>query len=139
MPSLIYDSMVTLMAQGTIAFAQDAFRVMLVGAAYVPDKTAHTRRGDVTGEVSGSGYVPGGADVAVAVTADAALGTTDVQLGGAEWPASTIEATGAVYYDSRGGAAANDELVAYIDFNGDVVSVSGLFSLEPSTIRITNP
>jgi len=138
MPSLVYDSMVDDMARGAIAFDTDSFKVMLVDATYVPDKAGHTRRDDVTGEVTGVGYTVGGADVTVTVGTDLVLNRTDIGLGGAQWPAATITAAGAVYYDSRGGVSGEDELVAYIDFSGDVVSVGGLFALEPSTVRIQN-
>lgn len=138
MPSVIYDATVDGMAKGSIQFATDAFRVMLVTGAYLPDKAAHARRSDITGEVVGAGYTAGGAPAAVTVTTDLVENRTDIDLDGATWPASTITAAGAVYYDSRGGAPEDDELVAYIDFGGDVSSGSGLFTLQPSTLRIQN-
>jgi hypothetical protein len=132
LPSLIYDAMVDGMAAGSIRFASDAFKVMLVNG-YVPDKGLHNVRGDVTGEVSGAGYSAGGAAVTVTVT-DAGANQTDIQLGGATWGTSTIDATGGVYYD-----AAGDALVAYIDFGGTISSLNGAFTLQPSTITINNP
>jgi hypothetical protein len=135
--SLVYDAAVDAMAAGTIAFAADTFRVMLVDATYTPNKASHATRSDVSGEVIGIGYTAGGAPIAATVSS-AVDGQTDIGLGGANWPVSTITARGAVYYDSRGGAASSDELVAYIDFGGDIVSVAGSFSLQPSTVRIQN-
>jgi hypothetical protein len=136
--SIAYDSTVDDMAKGTIAFATDSFKVLLVTAAYTPDKAAHARRSDITGEVIGAGYTAGGAAAGVIVTTDLVEHHTDIALGGASWPTSTITAAGAVYYDSRGGPPEDDELVAYIDFGGDIISVSGNFALEPSTVRIQN-
>jgi hypothetical protein len=124
--------MVDDMAAGSLAFAADSFAVMLV-SGYVPDKGLHTARGDVVGEVTGAGYAAGGASVVVTVN-DAGADQTDIVLGGAAWPASTIDATGAVYY---GGAA--ETLVAYIDFGGTISSLNGTFTLQPSTITINNP
>jgi hypothetical protein len=138
-PSLVYDSMPDDMARGDIAFDTVDIRVMLVTSGYVADKAAHTRRSDITGEVSGTAYSPGGEPVAVTVTTDTVASRTDIALGGADWPASTITAAGAVYYVSRLGLPNNDELIAYIDFGGDIVSISGLFQLQPSTVRISNP
>lgn len=138
MPSIVYDSMVDDMARGTIGFITDSFKVMLVDATYTPDKAVHVRRSDVTGEVAGVGYTAGGAGVTVTVGTDLALNRTDIELGAAQWPSATITAAGAVYYDSRGGPPEDDELVAYIAFGGDVVSVGGLFALELSTVRIQN-
>jgi hypothetical protein len=137
MPSIVYDSTVDDMAQGTIAFGVDSFRVMLVTRSYVPDKGGHARRSDITGEVVGAGYTAGGLDIGVLVTTDLVENHTNIELDGANWPTSTITAAGAVYYDSRG-APENDELIAYIDFGGDAVSAIGNFTLQPSTIRIQN-
>jgi hypothetical protein len=43
-----------------------------------------------------------------------------------------------VYYKSRGGAASADELIAVIEFTGDVSSISGDFTLTASTLRFQN-
>lgn len=139
MSSFVYDAAVDAMAKGQIAFAVDSFRVLLVTSAYAPDKAGHSRRSHVTGEAAGSGYTAGGAAAGVVVVTDLVAGQTDIEFDGADWPASTITARGAVYYDSRGGSASGDELVAYIDFGRNVVSVAGLFALQSSMVRITNP
>jgi hypothetical protein len=138
MPSVIYSSTVDAIAKGTtIAFATDTFRVILVDDTYVPNKAVHSRRSDVGGEVTGSGYSQGGELVTVNITTDTLLSCTDIALGGAEWPASTIMAAGAVYFDSRG-APEDDELICYIGFGSNVSSLAGSFRLEPSTLRIQN-
>lgn len=138
MTSLVYDAAVDGMAKGRIAFATDSFRVLLVTSAYTPDKAGHSRRSDIAGEVVGAGYTAGGAAAGVVVVTDLIEGQTDIEFDGADWPASTITAAGAVYYDSRGSAVA-DELIAYIDFGANVISIGGLFALQPSTVRIANP
>jgi hypothetical protein len=132
LPSLIYDSMVDGMAEGTIRFASDSFKVMLVNG-YMPDKGAHNTTADITGEVTGSGYTAGGAGVVVTVS-DAGTDQADIQLGGTTWSTSTIDATGGVYYDAGNGA-----LVAFIDFGGTISSLNGAFTLQPSTVTIHNP
>lgn len=137
MTSFVYDSMVDDMATGAISFGADSFKVMLVSSVYVPDKSGHLSAGDITGEVSGGNYTAGGEPVTVAVTS-AVDSETDIELSGASWPASTITARGAVYYASRGGAASADELVAFIDFGSNIVSIAGLFTLGASTIRIAS-
>lgn len=139
MTSFVYDAAVDGMAKGEIAFAVDSFRVLLVSGAYIPNKATHAKRSDVIGEVSGTGYTAGGKAIGVVVVTDLTENRTDISLDGADWPGSTITARGAVYYDNRGGAATDDELIAYIDFNSNVVSISGLFALQPSTVRISNP
>jgi len=120
------------MAAGTIQFGSDAFKVLLV-SGYTPNKDGHATRADVTGEVAGAGYTAGGANVTVAVVPDPATDRTDIELGGATWPASTISATGAVYYADGG------SLVCYVDFGGTISSLAGAFTLQQSAIQIHNP
>lgn len=139
MPSLIYNRALELWARGSIDFDTDTFRVMLTTSAYTEDKDAHDFRNDVTNEVTGAGYTAGGNTVTVGVTLDTVNDRVDITLGGTTWPASTITARKAVYYKSRGGAAAADELVAVNDFGSDVISSAGTFTLNASTLRISNP
>lgn len=138
MPSLIYNRAIELWARGSIDFDTDTFRVMLTTSAYSENKDTHDFRDDVTNEVSGTGYTAGGNTVTVTVTLDTANDRVDISLGGTTWPTSTITARKAVYYKSRGGAASADELVAVNDFGSDVVTSAGTFTLNASTLRITN-
>ena len=121
------------MAAGTLRFASDAFSVLLV-SGYTPSKDGHSTRADITGEVTGSGYTAGGAAVVAEIVMDPAADRTDIGLGGASWPGSTISATGAVYY-----ATGSETLVCYVDFGGVISSLAGNFTLAPSTIQIHNP
>lgn len=139
MASLIFNRALELWARGSIDFDTDTFRVMLTTSAYTEDKDAHDFRNDVTNEVAGTGYTAGGNVVTVTVTLDTANDRLDITLGGTTWPTSTITARKAVYYKARGGASSADELVAVNDFGADVVSVAGTFTLNASTLRITNP
>jgi hypothetical protein len=139
MASLIFNSALDDEARGNIDFDSDTFWCMLVTSSYVPDKDTHTKRSDVTNEVAASGaYVAGGQVAAVTVTKDTANDRIDISLGAENWAASTITARGAVYYKRRGGASSADELVAYIDFGGDITSTLGTFALTASTLRIQN-
>jgi hypothetical protein len=124
--------------RGAIDFDTDTFKVMLTTASYAEDKDAHTKRSHVTSEVVGDGYVAGGSAVLVVVTKDTANDRVEISLGGAAWPNSTITARKAVYYKSRGGADAADDVIAVVDFGADVVSSNGTFTLTPSTIRLQN-
>ena len=138
MASLIYNSGLDDIFRGNIVPSSDTFKVMLVTSAYTPNKDTHTKRSDVTNEVTGTGYSAGGAAATVTVTKDTANDRIDVSLGGASWPTATITARAAVYYKSRGGASSADELVAYIDFGSDVTSTAGTFALTASTLRLQN-
>lgn len=139
MASLIFNPMLNAWAKGNIDFDTDTFKVMLVTSAYTPNKDTHDFRNDVTNEVTGTGYTAGGAAATVTVNAvDTANDRQEITLGGASWSTSTITARGAVYYKSRGGASSADEIIAYIDFGGDVSSSGGTFTLTDSTLRVQN-
>lgn len=139
MASLVFNRALELWARGNIDFDTDTFRVMLTTSAYVEDKDAHDFRNDVTNEVTGTGYTAGGNVATVTVTLDTANDRLDISLGGTTWPGSTITARKAVYYKARGGAANLDEVIAVNDFLSDVVSSSGTFTLNASTLRVSNP
>lgn len=138
MASLIFNRTLELWARGAIDFDTDTFKVMLTTSGYSENKDAHDFRDDVTNEVSGTGYTAGGNTVTVTVTLDTANDRLDITLGGTTWPSSTITARKAVYYKARGGESSADELVAINDFGSDVVTSAGTFTLNASTLRITN-
>lgn len=138
MASLIYNRLLELWARGNIDFDTDTFKVLLTTSGYTENKDTHDFRDAVTNEVTGTGYTAGGNTVTVTVALDTANDRLDITLGGTAWPTSTITARKAVYYKARGGAASADELVAVNDFGSDVISSAGTFTLNASTLRITN-
>lgn len=138
MASFIYNSCIDDMAKGAIDFDTDTFKAMLVTSTYTANKDTHTKRSDVTNEVSGTGYTSGGATSTVTVTKDTANDKVTVTLGAVNWTTVTITARAAVIYKSRGGASSADELVCYVDFNGDVSATNATFSLGASTITLQN-
>lgn len=138
MASLIYNSCLDDLARGNIDFDTNTFKVLLVTSSYVADKDVHDKRDDITNEVVGTGYTTGGVTSACTVTKDTANDKVTLSFAGVSWPASTITARGAVYYKSRGGASSADELVAYVDFGGNVSSTAATFSLGSSVITLQN-
>ena len=139
MASLIYNSALRDEATGAVDYDTDTFKVMLVTSTYTPNKDTHTKRSDVTNEVSGTGYSAGGTASTVTV---AAVDTTNdrvvITFGAVSWSTATITARGAVYYKSRGGASSADEIIFYDDFGSDITSTGGTFSLAASTITKQN-
>ncbi len=129
MASLIYNSMLDDLAKGAIDFDTDTFKLMLVAAGYTADKDAHTKRSDVTNEVSGTGYTAGGAAVACTVAKDTVNDKVTLTFANPSWPASTITARGGVIYKSRGGASSADEVVAYVDFGSNITSTGSTFAV----------
>ena len=139
MASFIYNSCIDDEARGAIDFDTDTFKLMLVTSSYTANKDTHDKRDDVTNEVAnGNGYTTGGATVACTVTKDTANDKVTLVFAAASWATSTFTAAGGVIYKSRGGASSADNLVAFIDFGGDVSSSSSTFSVSASTITKQN-
>lgn len=134
MSSIVYNSFLFDTLSGNIDLGVDTFKLMLVTSGYVPDKDAHTKRSNITSEVVGTGYVSGGEVCALTRLDSLPLDRSQFTLAVTQWNPSTITARGAVLYKSRGGAASLDELVAYLDFGSDIISINGPFTVTP-----TNP
>lgn len=138
MASLIYNSCLEDSAKGTIDFDTDTFKTMLVTSSYTANKDTHTRRSDVTNEVAnGNGYTTAGATCTCTVAKDTTNDRVTLTFAAVSWSSSTITARGAVIYKSTG-TAANDPLVAYVDFGGDVSSTGGTYSVSSSVITMQN-
>lgn len=130
MANAIYDSFVYDVNVGNIDMNTDTFYVMLTTNSYTPNKKTHTKRSDVTNEVSGTGYTAGGQAVTQTVTNDTVNDRTDITFADVSWVGSTITARYAVIYKRRGGASSADELVAACDFGSDISTTAGTFTLD---------
>ena len=138
MASIIYNSALEDAVIGNIDFNTDSFKIILVTSSYAADKDAHTKRSDVTNEVSGLGYTTGGVSTAVTVTKDTVNDRVDIDFADVSWAGATITAAGAVIYKTTGSAAA-DNLVAFMDFGSDITSTNGTFTVDvTSPLRIQN-
>lgn len=141
--TMIYNSFLEDLVRGAIDMDTDTFRIMLVTSAYTANETArdtHTKRSDITNEVTGAGYTAGGNTITCIVAKDTANNRTTLTFSSVSWPTSTITARGAVIYKSRGGAATADELVTYLSFGAsDIVSTGGTFQVTfsaPITLQL---
>lgn len=139
MASLVYNSCIRNAVTGQIDFDTNTFYMMLVTSTYTPDQDTHLDRADVTNEVTGTNYTSAGQAVTVTVSAvDTANDRVDINFADVTWSSSTITAAAAVVYKYTG-TAANDLLVAYLDFGGDVSSTSGDFTVSTTTpLRFAN-
>ena len=139
MASLVYNSCIRNAVTGQIDFDTDTFYMMLVTSSYTPDQDTHLDRADVTNEVTGTNYTSAGQSVTVTVGAvDTANDRVDISFADVTWASSTITAAAAVVYKYTG-TAADDLLVAYLDFGGDVSSTSGDFTVSTTTpLRFAN-
>lgn len=139
MASVIYNSFLDDLSRALIDLDAGAnIGVMLVTSAYVENVDTHLDRADITGEVSGTGYTAGGKKALTAtVTKNTGADNVVISLPGTTWTTSTITAAGAVYFLDTG-SAANDRVIAYNDFDGNVSSTAATFTLNASTITIQN-
>jgi hypothetical protein len=137
MSSLLYNSCILGMARAQINFETDRFIVMLLSANYIP-KRGDSRQSDAQAyEIKGEGYKPGGQRASVAIINDDVGDAIDISLGGCRWMNATINARYAAYYHDNGNPVEN-ELIACVDFDEDVRSTKGTFTLSESLIRIAS-
>ena len=136
MASFVYNSVMTDLVNGDLDFAVDSFKLMLVGVGYTASKDGHDKRNDVSTETTGTGYTAGGNATTCTITND--TNKKIITFSSVSWPSATFTAAGGVIYKSRGGASSADELIAYLDFSGEVVSTGGTFSVSTSVITLTN-
>lgn len=127
MSGFVYESCPENLNKGRLNFSRDRFKTLLVDG-YVPDPN-HRYRSDVSGEIAGAGYPPGGVPTQVKVDGPR------VKFEGFTLPQSTLKATGAIVFKDNG-APMLDLLVAYMDFDGEVESRDGNFTLTDSTLRL---
>lgn len=131
MADMIYNSFFYDQWMGNVIPGTHSFKLMLVTSTYVPNKDTHTKRSDVTNEITGTGYVAGGAAVAnILIAQDNVNDRATWDADDVVWAASTITARGAVLYRTRGGLATLDELVKYFDFVTDKSSSSAPFTVQ---------
>jgi hypothetical protein len=138
MASLIYNSFHEDLARGDIDLDTDTFKMLLVTSSYTPNKDTHADRADVTNEAAASGgYTAGGKTVTCTVARDNANDRTTLTFAAESWASSTITAAAAVVYKSTG-TAANDLLVFYNDFGGNLTTSNTTFSVGSSVITLQN-
>lgn len=102
----------------------DTIKCALVTSSYTFDQDAHDYFDDVSAyEVSGTGYIAGGAAVTLSdPTYDAATNEVRFDCSDVLWPNSTITARGAVFYKDTG-TASSSPLICFVDF-GENLSTS---------------
>lgn len=139
MASITFDAFFTGLGAGTIVPATDTYKVMLVTSTYTPNKGTHTKRSDVTNEVTGTGYTAGGMTVVCTPATNTTTHVWTLTPATSTWTTATLTARGAVIYKSRGGASSADELVCYEDFGADITSTAGNFVVTiTAPLTITN-
>lgn len=109
----------------------DTIKVALLDNTYTPDQDAHDYFDDISGyEITGSGYTAGGATLASkTITYTGATNVLKLDAADTQWTSSTITARYAVVYVSTG-TASTSALLFYVDFDQDVSSTNGTFTIQ---------
>jgi hypothetical protein len=137
MASLLYNSLMYDGLTGAVDIDTDTFRMILVTSAYSPSKS-HSKRNQITNEVTGTGYTAGGKVVVPTIALNNTTNRAIITIPQATWTASTITARGAVVCKWRGGASSADELLCYVDFLQDIVTSNQTFEAPQSTLTQQN-
>jgi hypothetical protein len=130
-PSIYYDAFTA--ALGGDLTAVDVY-CMLVTSAYTFDPD-HSKRSEITNEVTHAAYTAGGKKITVTATKDTANDRVDLTLATVNWAAVTITARAAVYYVKKGGASSADLLIMYDDFGADITATNDTFTVGQSILR----
>jgi len=138
MAKFIYDSFLADVFTGNCS-TLDAYKGALVSGDYVENR-GHTKRSDFASlEISGSGYTAGGKAVSLSFAVNATTHVGTLTIAPVTWPSSSLTARRLIVYKSRGGSAANDELVCSIDSSSDLVTVNSTLSFPGATWTISLP
>jgi hypothetical protein len=125
----VFDSFMEDWAQGNIIPDVDTIFVMLCTSAFVPDKQTQTTRADITNEVVGGGYPPGGIASALSSLLNVPANRLDITPAPATFVTVSLTARFAVYYKNNGGVPSGDPLVCWIDFGADKTVVATNFNV----------
>ena len=138
MASIVYTSFLNDVFAGNCNTTH-SYKAMLVTSSYTEDRAAHSKRSNVTNEVTGTGYTAGGATVTLTFAVNTTTHKGTLTVGAVSWPGSTITARKMVVYRARGGASSADELVCCIDNGVNVSSSANTLSVAASTWEIPLP
>jgi len=129
MASVIYNSYLKKIGDGSIDFDTDTIKVALVTSAYVPNIDTHDFFDDLTNEVTGAGYTAGGATLgSKTVTVDTSNDSAIYDGDDVSWTTSTFTTAGAVIYKSTG-VASTSPLIQYIDFGSSQITSASTFRI----------
>lgn len=118
MPSLLYPSFVTDVFNGNCNTTH-SYKALLTDTGYA-ENVAHTKRSNITSEITATGYPSGGVPVTLSIAFDTATNSHILTVGAATFPAMTGSARKLVVYRFRNGAATADELAVVNDKGNDI-------------------
>jgi hypothetical protein len=126
----VYGLAMKSMAAGEINWLSGTIKCALTNNTYVPNQDTHDYFNDITNEVSGAGYDPGG-KILASKTADYNTSTNTLTFDAADptWATVSIaEIRYAIFYVSTG-VASTSPLISYMDFETNYAPSSQSFTV----------
>ena len=121
---------------GEIDWDTDTIKVSLHTSSFTPNQDTMDYYDDVDNEVSGTGYTSGGATLANAsLSYDGGTNVNKLDADDVTWSSSTITARYAVVYKDTG-VDSTSPLIGYVDFEEDIISNNGDFTISWSSSGI---
>jgi len=128
MADIVYTSFKRRIGDGTFDMDADTFKCALFSSSHTPN-AANAVFGDLTGEVTGTGYTAGGATLAN-VTWGIVDGKAVLDADDPSWTTATITARYAVIYKSGTANSLVNPLVCLLDFGADKGVTGGTFTVQ---------
>ena len=126
----LYGSFPAKLANGEVDWDTNTIKVALTTSSYTPNQDTHDYFDDITNQVVGTGYTSGGATLASkTVNYDSGTNVTTFDAADVTWSTSTITARYAIIYRDTG-VTSTSPLIGYVDFDADVVSSGGDFTIQ---------
>ena len=126
----LYGSFPAKLANGEVDWDTNTIKVALTTSSYTPNQDTHDYFDDITNQVVGTGYTAGGATLASkTVNYDSGTNVTTFDAADVTWSTSTITARYAIIYRDTG-VTSTSPLIGYVDFDADVVSSGGDFTIQ---------
>jgi len=138
MASLVYNSFLTDLFAGNCNTTHN-YKAMLTTSSYTESRSSHTKRSNITNEITGTGYTAGGAAVTLSFAMNNTTHVGTLTISAVSWANSTLTARKCVIYRDRGGASSADELVAVIDNGVDITTSAQTLAVAASTWAIPLP
>ena len=128
MASIVYNSFLGDVFTGNCNTTH-TYKALLTTSAYSENRATHTKRSDITNEVTGTGYTAGGIVIVPTFSVSNANNLGTLTIPSVSWTGITTTARKLIVYRSRGGAASADELVCCVDNGEDLIVTSGTLSI----------
>lgn len=130
MADVMYNAFKKYLLNSAISLLTDTIHAILLTASYTPDIDAHAFRGDLTNEISGTGYTAGGQTIATkTVTQDNTNDCAVFDSDDPQWTTASFTARQLALAKWRGGLASADELIGCWDFGSNVTSTAANFTV----------